>query len=145
MPGQGRSKNVAKAESVDVADLINDANWIEDATETVIASETVISSETSISSETVIITEPIVEEVKAEEKPVVVVETPKVRYATGEVHNCGILKVRKVANAKSEVVTVINRGTQVKVDFEESSETFYKVTVGKTSGFSMKAYIKIVE
>jgi hypothetical protein len=125
MPGQGRSKNVAKAESVDVADLI-----IED-----VVMEPIIEE---------VITGPIVEEVKVEEKPVVV-ETPKVRYATGEVHNCGILKVRKVANAKSEVVTVINRGTQVQVDFEGSSETFYKVTVGKTSGFSMKAYIKIVE
>jgi len=139
MPGQGRSKNVSKAESVDIADVgIADVGIAELVIEDVVI-------------------EPVIEEeVKVEEKPVVeetpkVVDTPKVakalkvRYATGEVHNCGILKVRKVANAKSEVVTVINRGTQVKVDFEESSETFYKVTVGKTSGFSMKAYIKIVE
>lgn len=129
MPGQGRSKNVSKAESVDIAEVI---------TEPVIAKEVVAEVVAEV------ITEPVVEEVKVEETPKVV-ETQKVRYATGEVHNCGILKVRKVANAKSEVVTVINRGTQVKVDFEESSETFYKVTVGKTSGFSMKAYIKIVE
>ena len=132
MPGQGRSKNVQKAESVDVTDLV-----VEDVSER--------SLEVDFDGDAVVVIGPIiVEEEKVEEKPVVV-ETPKVRYAIGEVHNCGILKVRKVANAKSEVVTVINRGTQVKVDFEESSETFYKVTVGKNSGFSMKAYIKIVE
>lgn len=131
MPGQGRSKNLAKAESVDVTDLV-----VEDVSER--------SLEVDFDGDAVEVVGPIVEEVKVEEKPVVV-EQPKVRYAIGEVHNCGILKVRKVANAKSEVVTVINRGTQVKVDFEESSETFYKVTVGKNSGFSMKAYIKIVE
>ena len=120
MPGQGRSKNVQKAESVDVTDLV-----VEDVSER--------SLEVDFDGDAVVVIGPII------------VEEVKVRYAIGEVHNCGILKVRKVANAKSEVVTVINRGTQVKVDFEESSETFYKVTVGKTSGFSMKAYIKIVE
>ena len=132
MPGQGRPKKVVKTESVDVTDLV-----VEDVVER--------SSELDFDGDAVDVMEVSMEEVKKLEEQPVVVETPKVRYAIGEVHNCGILKVRKVANAKSEVVTVINRGTQVKVDLEGSSETFYKVTVGKTSGFSMKAYIKMVE
>ena len=141
MPGQGRSKNVAKAESVDVADLIIEDVVMEPIVEDVAERLPGV----DFDGDAVVVMELSVKEVPKLEAQPVVVEPQKVRYATGEVHNCGILKVRKVANAKSEVVTVINRGTRVQVDFEGSSETFYKVTVGKTSGFSMKAYIKIVE
>lgn len=124
MSGQSKPKKVVKTESVDITERLSGVDFDGD---------------------TVVVMDLSMEEVPKPEEPPVVVETPKVRHAIGEVHNCGILKVRKVANAKSEVVTVINRGTRVQIDFEGSSETFYKVTVGKVSGFSMKEYIKIVE
>lgn len=126
MPGQKGSKNVSKAESADITEVVVTAD----------AADLIIED---------VVTESIVEE-----KPVVV-EQPKVevipkrRYVKGEAFNCGILRVRKATNAKSEIVTVINRGTQVQIDLEQSSESFYKITVNKITGFCMKEFINILE
>lgn len=134
MPGQKGSKNVSKAESADITEVVTNEN---------------ANVEESISTlPTIAIA---VDEPKVEESIVIAVDEPKVevipkrRYVKGEAFNCGILRVRKAANAKSEIVTVINRGTQVQVDLEQSSESFYKITVNKITGFCMKEFINILE
>lgn len=62
----------------------------------------------------------------------------------GVVANCKNLNVRKQANADATVVTIIGAGTEVLVDKEKSTDTFYSVQINsEIKGYCMKKFIKI--
>ena len=71
--------------------------------------------------------------------------TPEV--VTGIVANCDKLNVRKQPNIKSDVVVVIDKGTEVIIDETKSTEDFYRVRSASESkpfyGFCMKKYITV--
>lgn len=67
--------------------------------------------------------------------------TPKILL--GVVTDCSKLNVRKKANIKSEVASVINAKTEVTVYPDESTKDWYKVKVNDVIGFCMKKFIKI--
>lgn len=69
---------------------------------------------------------------------------PKPQITNGQVVNCSVLRIRKAANAKAEIVKEIIKGTIVKVNIAESTPSFYKVKVDKVSGFCMRDYIKLI-
>ena len=65
---------------------------------------------------------------------------------TGIVVDCARLNVRKKPNADAEVVCVIGRSTEVMVDEENSTRTFYKVcTEAGVEGYCMKQFIEILK
>lgn len=72
--------------------------------------------------------------------------TPEV--VTGTVVNCEQLNIRADSSLFSEVLCVINKGEEVEIIEEESTDTFYAIIYGKNKevnveGFCMKQYIKI--
>lgn len=71
--------------------------------------------------------------------------TDKSKIKIGIVKDCSLLNVRKAANKKSDVLFLLERGTQVKVILEDSTPSYYKVLVNKAEGFCSKEYILVVE
>lgn len=68
----------------------------------------------------------------------------KPRYKTGFVTNCERLNIRKEPTVESDVETVIDKDTKIRVYEEESTDDFYRVSVkDSVVGFCMKKYIKI--
>ena len=61
--------------------------------------------------------------------------------------NCTKLNVRKAADKNSEVVCVIDKGTELTVDVDNSTDNFYKVyTICKdvlVEGYCVKEFISI--
>lgn len=80
-------------------------------------------------------------------------ETPDVlpgapEAVIGVVVNCKKLNIRADASVKAEVLCVINKGEEVEIDEEDSTDDFYAVIYGGNKsvsviGFCMKQYIKI--
>ena len=80
-------------------------------------------------------------------------ETPEVlpgspEAVIGVVVNCEKLNIREDANKAAEVLCVINKGEEVEIDEEDSTDDFYAVIYGGNksvivTGFCMKQYIKI--
>lgn len=62
----------------------------------------------------------------------------------GEVHNCLLLRIREGANLRTKEIKQIKVGDTVKINLNNSTETFYEVTHGGTIGFCLKDYIKLV-
>ena len=62
----------------------------------------------------------------------------------GEVHNCLLLRIREGANLRTKEIKQIKVGDIVKVNLNNSTETFYEVTHDGTIGFCLKDYIKLV-
>ena len=88
--------------------------------------------------------EAVVEPVAAVEEPAVKEEKKKI---VGVVQNCERLNVRKEATIGSEIVTVINKNTEVTID-KDANADFYKIRVktdGRKSvvGYCMKKYIQV--
>ena len=90
------------------------------------------------------------EEVKVEEptpvveepKPVVKPEPPK--PLTGKVTGCAKLNVRESANAKANVLAVINEGSEVVINRIKSTVDFYAVcTAAGIEGYCMKKFITV--
>ena len=80
------------------------------------------------------------------EPPEVLPGTPEA--VIGVVVNCEKLNIREDANKSAEVLCVINKGEEVEIDEEDSTDDFYSVIYGKTKevsvyGYCMKQYIKI--
>ena len=110
-----------------------------------------------VEKEETIVEEPTVEDTPVEDTPVedtptevtpteetpVVAETPSNPIVAGTVVHCKRLRIRKGANAKTEVLSVINEGTKVSVDLSKSTDSFYHVTFDKIVGFCMKSYIEV--
>ena len=73
-----------------------------------------------------------------------VVDEPVVKQVFGVVCNCEKLNIRKRPNINADVVTVVDKGTELEINEKGSSKEFYKVS--STEGFygyCMKAYISI--
>lgn len=61
----------------------------------------------------------------------------------GTVFDCKKLNVRTNPNVNAQVLFTINKGTEVKIDLEESTAEWYKVLVNHQEGFCMKKYITL--
>lgn len=63
------------------------------------------------------------------------------------IEKCNKLNVRKEAIKTSDVVCVIAKGTEVQIDFENSTEDFYKISTYVNDvlveGYCMKQFINI--
>ena len=82
------------------------------------------------------------------------VEAPKVdspKFLDGQVFGVSRLRLRErpLDNEKSGVVMLMKKGTVVKINVLESTETFYKVQTGesarKFAGYCLKKYIQVSE
>lgn len=71
------------------------------------------------------------------------VEEAAPKTLVGIVIDCSKLNVRKKANIKADVVSVINAKTEVAVYPDDSTKEWYKVTVNGVDGFCMKKFISI--
>lgn len=73
------------------------------------------------------------------EETVVEVET-----VVGVVSGCEKLNLREEASKDSKVLSILNKGTELVVSTEESTEDFYKViTATGVEGYCMKKFITI--
>lgn len=78
------------------------------------------------------------------EENIVVEETPVVCPEHGVVVNCMKLNVRKTPDAKSKIVCVIDKGFNVTINKDKSTDGWYAVDVNPhTSGYCMKQFIAI--
>lgn len=63
----------------------------------------------------------------------------------GVVHNCAKLNVRKQPSKDSEIVFVLNEGSEVSIDEENSTEEWYSIThVSGVEGFCMKQFVAML-
>ena len=86
----------------------------------------------------------------SEEDIIDVEVTEQGSMVTGIVTNCTRLNVRKEADKEAEIVCVINKGVNVAVNLDESTEDFYKVCTPAgtgdlfgVEGYCMKQFIEI--
>lgn len=107
--------------------------------------EEVIQQEVNEQPEEVIKEEPVIDlppHVVIEKEPKKVKTIKEIKK--GEVHNCLLLRIREGANLRTKEIKQIKVGDIVKVDLNNSTETFYEVTHDGTIGFCLKDYIKLV-
>ena len=63
----------------------------------------------------------------------------------GVVHNCEKLNVRKQPSKDSEIVFVLNEGSEISIDEENSTEEWYSIThVSGVEGFCMKQFVTML-
>ena len=89
-----------------------------------------------------------VETVETVEEPVteLVAKQPENRIVIGVVSNCTRLNVRYTPNIKSNVVKVLDAGTEVEIEDDERKDFYEVCAVAGTEyfhGFCMKKYITI--
>lgn len=80
------------------------------------------------------------------EEPVEEVEEPveEVETVIGVVSGCERLNLRKESSKDSNILVVLNKGVELVVSPEESTEDFYKVvTEAGVEGYCMKKFITI--
>lgn len=70
------------------------------------------------------------------------------KAVTGVVVNCEKLNIREDANKSAEVLCIINKGEEVEIIEDKSTDDFYAVIFGNDKeviieGYCMKKYIKI--
>ena len=63
--------------------------------------------------------------------------------APAVISGCAKINVRKEASKTAAIVCVIEEGTEVQVDLENSTEDFYKVSMSNTEGYCMKQFVSI--
>lgn len=80
------------------------------------------------------INEPVIEELN--ERPI---NTTKI----GVVANCDRVYLRSGASKKDDPIVVLEKGQEVEVLLDESTNDFYRVNVNDNSGYCMKNYIRI--
>lgn len=62
----------------------------------------------------------------------------------GVVSNCRNLRVRKIPNENSDVITYVSEGTKVEIDDTKTSDKFYKIrTSDDVVGYCMRNFITI--
>ena len=72
------------------------------------------------------------------------VEETKTEPTIGIVTNCSNLNVRKNPNPDAEIVCVVSGDTELMIDTEQSTDTFYKVfTAAGVEGYCMKRFVTI--
>ena len=92
------------------------------------------------------IEEEITEEVVENEVEEVVENEVEEVKIIGVVTGCAKLNVRKEPDKQAEVLCVIDKNTEVEVDFEEEAtyEDFYKIITSKgVKGYCVKEFIEI--
>ena len=63
----------------------------------------------------------------------------------GVVHNCEKLNVRKHPSKDSEIVFVLNEGSEISIDEENSTEEWYSIThASGVEGFCMKQFVAML-
>ena len=63
----------------------------------------------------------------------------------GVVHNCAKLNVRKQPSKDSEIVFVLNEGSEISIDEENSTEEWYSIThASGVEGFCMKQFVAML-
>ena len=63
----------------------------------------------------------------------------------GVVHNCEKLNVRKQPSKDSEIVFVLNEGSRISIDEENSTEEWYSSAhVSGVEGFCMKQFVSML-
>lgn len=63
---------------------------------------------------------------------------------TGKVFNCEQLYVRKESKKESDVLCIIEKDSEVKINLDDSTEEFYKVvTPSGIEGYCMKKFIEV--
>ena len=96
--------------------------------------------------EVVTATEPTVTATPAEPTVEVTPEStpePAPSPKTGVV-NCELLRMRKAANTKADVICTLSEGIEVQINEKASTEEFYAVTTSAgAEGFCMKKFITI--
>lgn len=79
------------------------------------------------------------EAVPVEEKA----EEVKMASTFGVVTNCLLLNVRKEPDLKAEVLFTMSALTEPKIDLENSTKDWYKVSFEGNEGFCLKKYITL--
>lgn len=75
-----------------------------------------------------------------------VVQPEPVIRKIGKIHGCKKLRVRKLPNPGSEIISELIEGVEVMIDGKSSTSTFYKIcTEHGIEGYCMKDYIKILK
>lgn len=68
----------------------------------------------------------------------------EVKTHAGVVYNCEKLNIRKSASKDSDVVTVVNAGSELLIDSAKSTYNFYKVcTASGIEGYCMAEFVKV--
>lgn len=63
---------------------------------------------------------------------------------TGTVYNCSRLNVRKEPRKDAEIMTQIPKSTVVEIDYDKSTNLFYKISISSgIKGFCMRDYISV--
>lgn len=93
--------------------------------------------------------EPVTEEIHDE--PTVVEETVEITEThaepiKGKVVGCDKLRVRSGSDTNADVISILDKDTEIIIDLENSTEEFYKVTTASgLEGYCMIRFIKIEE
>lgn len=61
----------------------------------------------------------------------------------GHVSDCMRLNVRKEPESTATVVGILNVDDEVKIDIDNSTDSFYKISSSKAEGYCMKQFITI--
>lgn len=77
-----------------------------------------------------------------DKKTLTPVPTKKKRVIIGTV-NCDQLFLREEPDKESDILYVMHKGEAVSINLDESTSTFYKVTVSGAVGFCVKEFITI--
>ena len=85
------------------------------------------------------------EDTKPIDETVEVIEPiESVKTHTGVVYNCEKLNIRKSASKDSDVVAVVDVGSELLIDTAKSTYNFYKVcTASGIEGYCMSGFVKV--
>ena len=85
------------------------------------------------------------EDTKPIDETVEVIEPiESVKTHTGVVYNCEKLNIRKSASKDSDVVAVVDVGSELLIDTAKSTYNFYKVcTASGIEGYCMSEFVKV--
>lgn len=71
------------------------------------------------------------------------VQNEQVVVVEGTVTGCARLNVRKEANKESQAIYILDKGSSVMVDLDNSTEDFYKIYTIEIEGYCVKEFIEI--
>lgn len=119
-------KEVVSEEVVEENAIVNEANAIIDE---------VVDEETIPETPVEVLSEELDDAVNEEKNP---------RYVNGIVENCGALRVRQTPSSDGEILTTIDKGTELEIDLCNSTDEFYNVcTPYGINGYCMKKFITL--
>lgn len=81
----------------------------------------------------------------SETEPTPIVAEPEVVFTTakvGTVVNCSHLNIREDPDPNAKIIGIVPSGTELDIDAEKTTETFYAVNYEGLDGFCMRQYIE---